>query len=1200
MPLNKDRDSHPQTLQDAGTGNEMQKMTGDRDSHSNIFQNIQDQEMLIDIDLQSKEILTARTNNEQVCAEKIKGDRDSCSIDTNVLGTENVKYQKVKRSSQTNLKMFDSINTETTNVTVHRKSDTAHLTCNKLQNDVIGNIDIQEQNMKTDKETDVNSLQEKTASTENDQGRNYNVVTDTLYCKFQRDVIHTENDVELKMKLNVDKDSNVIEFEKARTPTEDVQVQNIQAGRDLHLNVFQNYESGNENVQDQKKKRDRDSHLKLITTSRKGIGENEDKNLCVNMSGNGAENVQEQNRMGDRALNLKRKQKVRAIVRPVTDIAKLQKLKECGKSTFNTLQKDISKSKRIQDQKMEADRDSCYNKIQDDVADNENDHIHEHKMKGSKQSNTVGNVAQLILKGTGKRSRSTSFKSVTTEAQNIQGHSANVKESKRAKIDTFSQYLLSLDKRRLAALSKSNIRYSNAYKHNTKSELDMNKRTGNGKLSSQKSHAVDAKKTVKLSGMERVKKCRLNKSVEQRSIDKLKDREWKKSRRLKRREEEVEIDKSKDADRKKSRRLKRKKEEVEIDKHKNAKRMKTYRLNRRKEEVEIDKHKNAKRMKAYRLNRRKEEVEIDKSKDADRKKSGRFKRNKEEVEIEKSKDADRKKSGRLKRNKDEVEIDKSKDADRKKSGRLKRNKEEVEIDKSKDADRKKSGRLKRRKEEVEIDKCKDADRKKLCRQNRTQEELERDYGVDAERKRLDPVNRTPEELEIDRNEDMRRKRQERQLQVTIDSSINKFKEVIQEGPTFICSSCNRLLYRRCVYKYSLTDFKIEFQPLVEKCRTNKISFDNNEYICNTCRNSLRKGQLPAMAEANFMKLDEIPQQLKELTSLEVIFIARRIPFMKLLGLPRGKQKAIHGCVVNIPVEPEQSVSVLPRVPSPDTVIPVRLKRKIEYRGHVLMQNIRPQKIKDALNMLKHGLSNPLYDDVVVNEEWERSSREADSSLWDTLTREPDNAARDGVERNHEGSNDDSDEEEEGNREEEDENSKLRGLPYDSCLQPKSITEDSNFVLNVAPGEGKRHEPFEKDQNSEELSFPHLFPSGRFGYSMQRPSKISMKKYFQSRVLNVDGRFSKCIEYIFYSQYRTEAREIADSLSVALRKGKESDVTAGDLKNKVESLIRNDLGIHFLQNIRGSPAFFNKLLYDLLGMIRQLGPCTWFVTLSAAD
>ena len=235
----------------------------------------------------------------------------------------------------------------------------------------------------------------------------------------------------------------------------------------------------------------------------------------------------------------------------------------------------------------------------------------------------------------------------------------------------------------------------------------------------------------------------------------------------------------------------------------------------------------------------------------------------------------------------------------------------------------------------------------------------------------------------------------------------------------------------------------------------------------------------------------------------------------------------------------------------------------------------------------------------MDEDWERSSRAADPNLWETLTREPNNKETEDAEGNDEGSDEDEENKEDAIPEE-DENSKLRGLPFDSCIQPKAVTVDSNLLLNVAPGEGKKSEPFEKDQNSEELSFPHLFPIGKFGYSMQRQTKISMKKYFQTRILNYDGRFSKSIEYIFYAQYRTEAKEIADSLPVALRKGKQTDVTAGDLKNRVESLIRNDLGIHFLQNIRGFPSFFNKLLYDLLGMIRQLGPCTWFVTLSAAD
>ena len=73
-----------------------------------------------------------------------------------------------------------------------------------------------------------------------------------------------------------------------------------------------------------------------------------------------------------------------------------------------------------------------------------------------------------------------------------------------------------------------------------------------------------------------------------------------------------------------------------------------------------------------------------------------------------------------------------------------------------------------------------------------------------------------------------------------------------------------------------------------------------------------------------------------------------------------------------------------------------------------------------------------------------------------------------------------------------------------------------------------------------------------------------------------------------------------ALALAYEKEKDNNVTAGDLKANVSDTVRKDLGVCFLQKIRGSPAYFNKLFYDLLGMIRQLGPCTWFVTLSAAD
>ena len=62
------------------------------------------------------------------------------------------------------------------------------------------------------------------------------------------------------------------------------------------------------------------------------------------------------------------------------------------------------------------------------------------------------------------------------------------------------------------------------------------------------------------------------------------------------------------------------------------------------------------------------------------------------------------------------------------------------------------------------------------------------------------------------------------------------------------------------------------------------------------------------------------------------------------------------------------------------------------------------------------------------------------------------------------------------------------------------------------------------------------------------------------------------------------------------------LTAGHLKNPeiVQNMIRIDEAYKFLKNVRRSPTYFQRVMYDVLAMIRQLGVPTWFLTLSAAD
>ena len=51
--------------------------------------------------------------------------------------------------------------------------------------------------------------------------------------------------------------------------------------------------------------------------------------------------------------------------------------------------------------------------------------------------------------------------------------------------------------------------------------------------------------------------------------------------------------------------------------------------------------------------------------------------------------------------------------------------------------------------------------------------------------------------------------------------------------------------------------------------------------------------------------------------------------------------------------------VLPRLPSQSELVPLKLKRKVAYRGHYMYDYIRPQKLMDALRYLKEGKQPPL-------------------------------------------------------------------------------------------------------------------------------------------------------------------------------------------------------------------------------------------------
>ena len=80
-------------------------------------------------------------------------------------------------------------------------------------------------------------------------------------------------------------------------------------------------------------------------------------------------------------------------------------------------------------------------------------------------------------------------------------------------------------------------------------------------------------------------------------------------------------------------------------------------------------------------------------------------------------------------------------------------------------------------------------------------------------------------------------------------------------------------------------------------------------------------------------------------------------------MPKGQQRKIKGAICNVPVECDKTCQTLPRAPESSGIILLKLKRKLQFRGHVYYQAVRPEIVLNALNWLK---ANELYKRITID------------------------------------------------------------------------------------------------------------------------------------------------------------------------------------------------------------------------------------------
>ena len=180
--------------------------------------------------------------------------------------------------------------------------------------------------------------------------------------------------------------------------------------------------------------------------------------------------------------------------------------------------------------------------------------------------------------------------------------------------------------------------------------------------------------------------------------------------------------------------------------------------------------------------------------------------------------------------------------------------------------------------------------------------------------------------------------------VTVPKAIQQFHKNIAVGPEYICTSCDQLWYKSSVTECNTSLYKSCSKEILDLCLTGLKSIDNLEWICGTCHSNLKLGKFPMCAKANKMTFPEKPNVLKNLTQLEERLVSPRIPFMQVRELPSGGQLSIHGNVVNVPADVNTTVSILPRPINESQTIPIKLKRRLEYKHHYQFQNVRPAKV----------------------------------------------------------------------------------------------------------------------------------------------------------------------------------------------------------------------------------------------------------------
>ena len=493
---------------------------------------------------------------------------------------------------------------------------------------------------------------------------------------------------------------------------------------------------------------------------------------------------------------------------------------------------------------------------------------------------------------------------------------------------------------------------------------------------------------------------------------------------------------------------------------------------------------------------------------------------------------------------------------------------------------------------------------KLERQNDELKEQENKRRAEAHKlERLNVEFKTQENerrlksLKIKREDEEYKEEERRRNAVRMHNSRDKYKNnfdvmklnyesKIKQGPTHICSCCGGLWF-----EYSIREFTIDMlrnKGLKEEF-IDTVCFLKNSIIklCVTCRKDIILNKVPNLCLSNGLAFYDVPDCLKILTELEERLISPRIPFMIIRTLSFCKQFGLKGNLVNVPMNVDTNVSILPRSFSDTYTIQLKLMRQMKNKNAFMYETIRPKVVHTAV---KYLLGEELYKDegIVISNEWLNDySKERENFIIN----DEDNKSNEN-EITGKGFDDDD------NWNECDDKPINPGAV--ETLLNDEIGDQNDIGIKFAPGENNRPISILMDLKVDELTFPKIYCGKQ--RKIKANVKLTYAKIAKSKLRMFDRRCGR-VSKLFFTYKKLQTRKFFDAISINLRKTKNTkNITVTQMLNRdyVNGLIHNDDGFTFLRCDRSSPAFWELKKKEVMAMIRQLGCPTLFLTLSAAE